>query len=100
MTMLSLLLIVLAFLVGYLLGKIGSQHESSDQLDAIHSALEELTNNLCGDKALEKAIEETNDVGATMDEEMLAYQGGSLPRIEEAIRALARQVERASKDKS
>ena len=99
MTILTLVLIVLALLVGYVLGRTASQPDYSSQLDAIHSAIEELTKSLCGDKGLEKAIEQMNDAGATLDEEMLAYEGGSLTRIEHVVGALSRQTENLAEAK-
>jgi hypothetical protein len=89
MTLLCVVLIVLSLLVGYLLGRTAPQPDSSGQLEAIQSALEELTRKLCGDKDLEKAIEMTNEAGATLSDEELAYDGGSLKRIEQVIRESA-----------
>lgn len=99
MTLLCFALIVLCLLVGYLLGKNASQADYSGQLEAIHAAIEELTKNLCGDKGLESEIETMNEAGATLSDEELAYEGGSLDRIEREIRALSQEIERSLRQK-
>lgn len=92
---LTLTLVFLALFVGYVLGKTAapSLHSLEEHLEAIRSSMEQLTKSLCGDKDMEKAIEETNEVGATLSEEELAYDGGSLKRIENVIGNLATRVE-------
>lgn len=92
---LTIVLVFLALLIGYALGKTAaSSLDNLDQhLEDISSSLGELTKALCGDKGLERAIEKTNEVGATLSEEELAYDGGSLKRIENVIGNLAARVE-------
>jgi hypothetical protein len=92
---LTMILVFLALLIGYALGKTAAPSlQNLDQhLEDISSSLEELTKALCGDKRLERAIEMTNEVGATLSEKELAYEGGSLKRIEYVIGNLATRVE-------
>ena len=92
---LSIVLVFLALLIGYALGKTTapSLHNLDQHLEDISSSLDRLTKALCGDKRLERAIEMTNEAGATLSEEELAYEGGSLKRIEYVIGNLAARVE-------
>lgn len=92
---LTLTLVFLALFVGYVLGKTAtpSLHNLEEHLENISSSLDELTKVLCGDKRLERSIEMTNEVGATLSEEQLTYEGGSLNRIENVIGNLATRVE-------
>jgi hypothetical protein len=92
---LTIVLVFLALLIGYALGKTAapSLNNLDQHLEGISSSLDQLTKALCGDKRLERAIEETNEVGATLSEEELAYDGGSLKRIEYVIGNLAARVE-------
>ena len=92
---LTLTLVLLALFVGYVLGKTAapSLHSLEEHLENISSSLDELTKALCGDKRLERSIEMTNEVGATLSEEQLAYEGGSLKRMENVIGNLATRVE-------
>lgn len=91
---LTIVLVFLALLIGYALGKTAapSLHNLDQHLEDISSSLEQLTKALCGDKGLERAIEKTNQVGATLSDEELAYDGGSLNRIECVIRSFAERV--------
>jgi len=73
MTLLCSVLIVLALLVGYLLGRTASeQPDYSSQLEAIQSAIEELKIDLCGEggavndlsielSSIEKALREKEE---------------------------------------
>ena len=92
---LTIVLVFLALLIGYALGKTAAPalHNLDRHLEDISSSLHELTKALCGDKRLERAIEMTNEVGATLSEEELAYDGGSLKRIEYVIGNLAARIE-------
>ena len=92
---LTIVLVFLALLIGYALGKTAAPalHNLDQHLENISSSLDELTKALCGDKGLERAIEMTNEAGATLSEEELAYEGGSLKRIEYVIGNLAARVE-------
>jgi hypothetical protein len=92
---LTIVLVFLALLIGYALGKTAapSLHNLDQHLEDISSSLGELTIALCGDKRLERTIEETNEVGATLSDEELTYDGGSLKRIENVIGNLATRVE-------
>jgi hypothetical protein len=104
MTLLCVVLIVLSLLVGYLLGRTASQPQPdySSQLEAIQSAVQELTNDLCGDKTLEESIRMTHEHGATLTDEELEYEGGSLKRIEWAVGNLSTSlsnIEKALREK-
>ena len=92
---LTLTLVILALLVGYALGKMAapSYRGLEDHLQAIRSSLEELTKPLCGDKNTERAIRMLSADGGELSEEDLAYDGGSLNRIEREIRGFAERVE-------
>jgi len=60
--------------------------------------LEQLTKELCGDKQLEEARRALAESGGELGEQDLAYDGGSLKRIEGVIRGLSERVESLAKD--
>jgi len=86
---LTLTLVVLALLIGYALGKTASPslYNLEQHLKDIKASLEKLSIALCGDKGHEKAIEGMLTDGVELSAEDLAYDGGSLRRIENAIRS-------------
>jgi hypothetical protein len=92
---LTLTLVLLALLIGYALGKTAapSLHSLEEHLEAIRSSLEQLTKALCGDKDIERVRKLIVADGGELGEVELAYEGGSLERIESVIRGLVGQVE-------
>jgi hypothetical protein len=92
---LTIVVVFLALLIGYALGKTAapSLHDLEQRLEDIGSSLEQLRKALCGDEHLERTIDMTNEAGATLSEEQLAYDGGRLNRIECVIREFAERVE-------
>lgn len=63
------------------------------RLHDINATLEALTKGLCEDKGTEKAINRMLADGVDPSQEDLAYDGGSLRRLERAIYALSEKVE-------
>ena len=90
----TIVLVLLGVIVGYALGKAASPSldKIEQGLESISSSLQKLTKALCGDRLLERAIKETNEVGATLSDEELAYEGGSLDRMSRTLQDLARRV--------
>lgn len=92
MSNLHVILTVIAVAIGYLLGRRENQTVALEsKLDDIHAALRELTISLCGDRKFEGSYEMTNEAGATLSEEQLAYRGwgGCLGKVERAVEGLA-----------
>jgi hypothetical protein len=88
---LTVTLVFIALLIGYAVGKTAapSLYSLEKHLEAIRSSLEQLTKDLCGDKESENARKMLAEDGGELSEEDLAYDGGSLRRIEHVISGLA-----------
>ena len=94
MTFITLLLVAFALLIGYGLGRtaVPSLRKLEERLEAISCTLSQLTKDLCGDKGIETRIKLTNEAGADLSAKELAYNGGSLSKIERVIYSLSERV--------
>ena len=90
MTLILLLLVAFALLIGYGLGRsaVPSLRRLEEHLEAISSSLSQLAKDLCRDKGIERSIPLTNAAGGELSTEDRAYTGGSLNKIERVIQNL------------
>src|ERR1700676_4706039 len=88
MTLILLLLVAFALLIGYGLGRsaVPSLRRLEEHLEAISSSLSQLAKDLCRDKGIERSIPLTNAAGGELSTEDRAYTGGSLNKIERGIK--------------
>jgi hypothetical protein len=97
MAFITLLLVAFAPLIGFGLGRTAALNlpqRGKERLEAISCTLSQLSKDLCGDKGIETRIKLTNEAGADLSAEELAYNGGSLNKIERAIYSLNERVGR------
>lgn len=95
MTLILLLLVAFALLIGYGLGRsaVPSLRKVEEHLEAISCSLSQVARDLCGDKGIERNTRLNNDAGGKLSVEDRAYTGGSL-NTEPVIRSLDERVGR------
>ena len=92
------IIIVGLVIVGSELEKISrTLREIRDHLNDHPNDDSKLLIKLCGDERMERGIEMTNEVGATLTDEQLAYTGGILVRMNANLERIANAFERAVK---
>jgi len=80
------IVIVLLAGIGYELEKISTTlREIRDRLEQVENNASELRVSLCGDPRVERMIKETNEVGANLTDEELAYKPGILASISDKL---------------
>jgi hypothetical protein len=95
MTLILLLLMAFALLIGYGLGRsaVPSLRKVEEHLEAISCSLSQVAKDLCADKGIERNRRLNNDAGGDLSVEDQAYTARSL-NIEPVIRNLDERVGR------